>query len=838
MTYTVQVTAQENNITVVTTSSPTINVTETTGGSFTITQQVSSVGVTQQISTVTVNLDAIELYLDDLNTFWKGEWVSETSTYIHGDLVTYQSNMYLLGQYSMDGSAYYPPSSTPPPNDSNWKLFVWHDAPFYQQLVTEAGVNATLGGDLSVAGNTTLNNLQVNNTTHLVGSLIMDTPLDHLTVTNHLSAGSISVGALDGNGLYIASTSTFVGRATFQGGIDVTGTSSFQTSKFLGPVEFDSTATFLGAVDMHLADVEVHNLTVDNQFNIGGLNYPKGKGLPYYALITNGVNQADWAPLGTAIIWELNNDLITAGFDIISGSPEQRLRIGTSDAVTEGNRNPNPLNYTDYEQTGITVNSNGYLTLVSANTLTLTNNVSSSTGISILNNNVAITSWATATLYSLTDDVHIRSGINNIYYPYSNIVLDTQGGGTTASHGLVVIPHGGIKFPDGTIQNTAGSGGGGGQTYSFSSSEGINITESSGGNNTNVYIYGQIASQSQLGQVRAGGTVTNIVIAADGTISAIGAGFYTLPVATASTLGGVKVQDGTGIPFSGGVVIYGEQLYLAVASATQLGGIKVGSNLSIDNEGVLSANAGLINTATWSLNADAYTNGYKIANNTGEANYATISDTGILAHAQGNVETFSSGTTTVISQGDITITNEYSGSGTVPNVNIVSTASGNVNISGGATGNANISGLETYLSATFGNNISGQNVTVEASENINLNPSGVVRIGADAAHSTLEVSQIYNRAGNYAPFFPAGVQYPDSTVQITAYQSNQIPLPPPVNVVANWPYINNATDINNALSSVGISTATLFMGIFAEDTSHTWVYTAYGPLIGWEDINA
>ena len=251
MTYTVQVTAQENNITVVTTSSPTINVTETTGGSFTITQQVSSVGVTQQISTVTVNLDAIELYLDDLNTFWKGEWVSETSTYIHGDLVTYQSNMYLLGQYSMDGSAYYPPSSTPPPNDSNWKLFVWHDAPFYQQLVTEAGVNATLGGDLSVAGNTTLNNLQVNNTTHLVGSLIMDTPLDHLTVTNHLSAGSISVGALDGNGLYIASTSTFVGRATFQGGIDVTGTSSFQTSKFLGPVEFDSTATFLGAVDMH-----------------------------------------------------------------------------------------------------------------------------------------------------------------------------------------------------------------------------------------------------------------------------------------------------------------------------------------------------------------------------------------------------------------------------------------------------------------------------------------------------------------------------------------------------------------------------------------------------------
>lgn len=44
---------------------------------------------------------------------------------------------------------------------------------------------------------------------------------------------------------------------------------------------------------------------------------------------------------------------------------------------------------------------------------------------------------------------------------------------------------------------------------------------------------------------------------------------------------------------------------------------------------------------------------------------------------------------------------------------------------------------------------------------------------AAGENSVLRVSAIYNYAGTYAPFFPAGVQYPDQTVQFTAYQPDQ-----------------------------------------------------------------
>lgn len=64
---------------------------------------------------------------------------------------------------------------------------------------------------------------------------------------------------------------------------------------------------------------------------------------------------------------------------------------------------------------------------------------------------------------------------------------------------------------------------------------------------------------------------------------------YTLPTASASVLGGVKV-DGTTITINGSGVISGANTYsLPIASASVLGGIKVGTNLSIDVNGVLSS---------------------------------------------------------------------------------------------------------------------------------------------------------------------------------------------------------------------------------------------------------
>lgn len=63
---------------------------------------------------------------------------------------------------------------------------------------------------------------------------------------------------------------------------------------------------------------------------------------------------------------------------------------------------------------------------------------------------------------------------------------------------------------------------------------------------------------------------------------------YTLPTASASVLGGIKV--GANLSIDGnGVLSAGNSYVLPTASATVLGGIKVGTNLSIDANGILSS---------------------------------------------------------------------------------------------------------------------------------------------------------------------------------------------------------------------------------------------------------
>ena len=95
-----------------------------------------------------------------------------------------------------------------------------------------------------------------------------------------------------------------------------------------------------------------------------------------------------------------------------------------------------------------------------------------------------------------------------------------------------------------------------------------------------------IASASTLGGVKQGSGVT---IAGDGTISV---STYSLPTATTSVLGGVKV-DGTTVTINGSGVISSAAGYsLPTATASALGGVKVGSGLSIDGSGVLSASGG------------------------------------------------------------------------------------------------------------------------------------------------------------------------------------------------------------------------------------------------------
>ena len=76
------------------------------------------------------------------------------------------------------------------------------------------------------------------------------------------------------------------------------------------------------------------------------------------------------------------------------------------------------------------------------------------------------------------------------------------------------------------------------------------------------------------------------------------AGYLTsLPIASATVLGGIKVGNNLSID-ANGVLSAGNSYVLPKASATVLGGIKVGANLSIDADGVLSSSYVDTNTIT------------------------------------------------------------------------------------------------------------------------------------------------------------------------------------------------------------------------------------------------
>jgi hypothetical protein len=108
---------------------------------------------------------------------------------------------------------------------------------------------------------------------------------------------------------------------------------------------------------------------------------------------------------------------------------------------------------------------------------------------------------------------------------------------------------------------------------------------------------------------------------------------YTLPTATASVLGGVKI--GAGISIDGAGVISASSGYtLPIASASVLGGIKIGSGLSIDGSGVVSA-AGtytLPNATTTTLGGVIVGTGIDVASGTVSVSYGTSGTTACVGN--------------------------------------------------------------------------------------------------------------------------------------------------------------------------------------------------------------
>lgn len=96
------------------------------------------------------------------------------------------------------------------------------------------------------------------------------------------------------------------------------------------------------------------------------------------------------------------------------------------------------------------------------------------------------------------------------------------------------------------------------------------------------------ASATTLGGVKIG---SGISVTADGVISAEGGGgsSYVLPAATANTLGGIKVGDNLTITQDGKLSANAGAYELPAATSAVLGGIKVGDGLSVTQDGTLSA---------------------------------------------------------------------------------------------------------------------------------------------------------------------------------------------------------------------------------------------------------
>lgn len=111
------------------------------------------------------------------------------------------------------------------------------------------------------------------------------------------------------------------------------------------------------------------------------------------------------------------------------------------------------------------------------------------------------------------------------------------------------------------------------------------------GNGINIASDGTISTNSTIATTTVLGSVkigANVNVAGDGTISV--ADPYSLPTASATTLGGIKV--GANLSIDGNGVLSGSAAYsLPIASASVLGGVKIGANVNVAGDGTISVAA-------------------------------------------------------------------------------------------------------------------------------------------------------------------------------------------------------------------------------------------------------
>ena len=217
---------------------------------------------------------------------------------------------------------------------------------------------------------------------------------------------------------------------------------------------------------------------------------------------------------------------------------------------------------------------------------------------------------------------------------------------------------------------------------------------------------------------------------------------------------------------SGGVVNIASELYLGV--------IRVGGYLLIDPAtGILSVDVGNLPTTYQLPTATASTlGGVKIG--------AGLAMTG----PSNDILTV----TTTTSFGRVSLTEDMVTNGyKIKNIPVDNQYTAYVDINAG-----NID-----IHATEGSNITlgGAASTVYHAQRIELT-APVTRVGYDINDTELRVGRIYNYSGVGPPLFPAGTQYGDQTVQLTAY------IPNDMGPVYGGTMLTNGLDFNNLTFAV------------------------------------
>lgn len=135
---------------------------------------------------------------------------------------------------------------------------------------------------------------------------------------------------------------------------------------------------------------------------------------------------------------------------------------------------------------------------------------------------------------------------------------------------------------------------------------------------------------------------------------ATGANNYTLPVASGTVLGGIKIGDNLTIDSNGKLSAVQGTYTLPKASSSTLGGIKVGSNLSVTSAGVLSATDTTYSAATSSASGlMSAADKTKLDAFSAASDYAKKTDLTNVYRYMGSVETYSDLPTSGNTPGDV-----------------------------------------------------------------------------------------------------------------------------------------------------------------------------------------